>query len=134
MSLLVACLAFTVFDKSVGRDVIQRWKPKNQLDLTYWPTVDGWLRARIALEANGTPFVIFHMNEEYKTRAFVCSRDDGVHVVRACVWDLFDDAGAQTKIFSDLSAWHERTFPDLLITIGELPEQERFAWEERERF
>lgn len=49
---------------------------ENQLDLTYWPSVDGWLRARLALEADGTRFVLFHMNEDYKTRAFVCSRDD----------------------------------------------------------
>jgi hypothetical protein len=131
MPLLVACFAFTVFDKSIGRDVIQRWRPKTQLDLTYWPSVDGWLRARLALEANCTPFVLFKMNEEYKTRAFVCSRDDGVHVLRACVWDPFDDAEAQREIFSDLSAWHKKTFPDLPITIGDLPEQELYTWEHR---
>lgn len=131
MSFLVGCLAFTVFDKTMGRDVLQRWRPKNQLDLAYWPSVDGWLRARLALESSETPFVIFHMNEEYETRAFVCSQDNGIHVLRACVWDAFDDDHRKSVIFANLCAWHEHTFPDAVVTVGDLPDEERHAWEKR---
>ena len=121
-------LTFTIFDKDMGRFVIQRWKPKSALNNCRRSSVNEWVRARLALERDPNTFVIFGMNDDYDARAFVFSNHKGLHVMHACVWHFSDTETEKRRIFSELRTWHEATFPDVVVTIGDVSTEERHAW------
>lgn len=124
----VVAVAFAVFEKDLGRFMIQRWKPKDSIQVAHWPTVDRWLRARIALEQTPSTFVVLHMDDDDDMRAYVVSKRVDAHSVEACIWTPYDADESKRRALRRLRSWHELTFPDTIITTGDLPAEEKALW------
>ena len=129
---LGASIAFAVFEKDIGRAMIQRWKPANSIEFYHWPTVNTWVRARIALEQPRDTFVVLHADDKSDMRAYVCSKHARVHLVDACIWTPLDQYATKCEALSELNMWHENTFPDTIITSsGMMSEDDKHAWNGR---
>lgn len=116
--LLTASLNFAVLDKVAGRDVLHRWKPKSANSLYYWPCVDEWVRARIALEDTNA-FVVICIDDAYELRAFVCNKHRRhSNIIDACIWSSWDTADVRKRTFEEFRTWHARIFPDAVLGVG----------------